>query len=130
MNPTDRRYSKEHEWAKVETDGLITVGVTHFAQDQLGDLVFLDLPAQGANLEQHQKMGEVESVKAVSDIYTPVGGDVAEVNQSVIDNPELVNQDPFEAGWLIKVKPGNSAQEMENLLASQDYDAFLASEAA
>ncbi len=129
MNPSDRRYSKEHEWAKVEDDGRIVVGITHFAQDQLGDVVFLDLPAPGTQVEQHKKLGEVESVKAVSDLFSPVGGEVVEVNQAAIDNPELVNNDPFEAGWLVKMSSSNSDKEMGNLLTAEEYEAFLESEA-
>ena len=129
MNPSDRKYSKEHEWAKVEDDGRIVVGITHFAQDQLGDIVFLDLPAPGTQVEQHMKLGEIESVKAVSDLFSPVGGKVVEVNQAAVDNPELVNKDPFEAGWLVKMASSNSDKEMKNLLTSEEYEAFLESEA-
>ena len=129
MNPSDRKYSKEHEWAKVEDKDRIVVGITHFAQDQLGDIVFLDLPAPGTRVEQHKKLGEVESVKAVSDLLSPVGGEVVEVNQAAVDNPELVNNDPFEAGWLVKMASSNSDQEMGNLLTSEEYEAFLESEA-
>ncbi|MEE9261114.1 MAG: glycine cleavage system protein GcvH [Dehalococcoidia bacterium] len=129
MNPSDRKYSKEHEWAKVEDDGRIVVGITHFAQDQLGDIVFLDLPAPGTRVEQHKKLGEVESVKAVSDLFSPVGGEVVEVNQAAVDNPELVNNDPFEAGWLVKMSSSNSDKEMGNLLTSEEYETFLESEA-
>ena len=129
MNPSDRKYSNEHEWAKVEDDGRIVVGITHFAQDQLGDIVFLDLPAPGTQVEQHKKLGEIESVKAVSDLFSPVGGKVVEVNQAAVDNPELVNKDPFEAGWLVKMASSNSDKEMKNLLTSEEYEAFLESEA-
>jgi glycine cleavage system H protein len=129
MNPPDRKYSKEHEWAKVGTDGRITVGITHFAQDQLGDVVYLDLPSAGAALTQFQKFGEVESVKAVSDLFSPISGEVMEVNQEIIDHPEVVNDDPFEKGWLVVVKSDVSEQEMENLLTSEQYDSFLESEA-
>lgn len=129
MIPSDRKYSKEHEWAKVEDDGRIVVGITHFAQDQLGDIVFLDLPAPGTQVEQHKKLGEIESVKAVSDLFSPVGGKVVEVNRAAVDNPELVNKDPFEAGWLVKMASSNSDKEMKNLLTSEEYEAFLESEA-
>ncbi len=129
MIPSDRKYSKEHEWAKVEDDGRIVVGITHFAQDQLGDIVFLDLPAPGTQVEQHKKLGEIESVKAVSDLFSSVGGKVVEVNRAAVDNPELVNKDPFEAGWLVKMASSNSDKEMKNLLTSEEYEAFLESEA-
>ena len=94
MNPTDRKYSKEHEWVKLEEGSRGLVGITHYAQDQLGDVVYLDMPNAGTLLQQSAKLGEVESVKAVSDIYAPVSGEVVEVNQEVIDHPEVVNEDP------------------------------------
>ncbi|GAF83833.1 unnamed protein product, partial [marine sediment metagenome] len=93
-SPTDRRYTKEHEWVRVEDD-LGTVGITDYAQDQLGDIVYLDLPSPGTQVKQLDKLGEIESVKAVSDLYSPVGGEVTEVNQEIIDRPELVNQSPY-----------------------------------
>ena len=129
MNPPDRKYSKEHEWAKVEAEGQVTVGITHYAQDQLGDIVYLDLPSPGAKVEQSKKLGEVESVKTVSDIYSPISGEVVEVNQEAIDRPEVVNEDPFENGWLLKFRVSDSAKEMEALLTAEEYDAFLESEA-
>ena len=110
MNPSDRKYSKEHEWAKVEAQGLIVIGITHYAQDQLGDVVFLDLPSTGAKVEQYKKLGEIESVKAVSDIFAPIGGQVVEVNQAVVDHPEVVNEDPFDGGWLVKVMSGRCGE--------------------
>ena len=129
MNPYDRRYSKEHEWAKVEAEDRITVGITHYAQDQLGDIVYLDLPSPGTMVEQFKKLGEVESVKAVSDLYSPMSGEVVEINQEIIDHPETVNEDPFEKGWLVKLRVTSPAGEIENLLTAEQYDAFLESEA-
>ena len=129
MNPSDRRYSREHEWAKVEAEGRVTVGITHYAQDQLGDIVYLDLPSPGATVEQSKKLGEVESVKAVSDIYSPVSGEVVEVNQEAMDHPEVVNKDPFDDGWLLKVRAPSSASEMDSLLTAEEYNALLESEA-
>ena len=128
MNPTDRKYSKEHEWIKLEEGSRGLVGITHFAQDQLGDVVYLDLPPVGTRLEQSAKLGEVESVKAVSDIYSPVKAEVVEINQDVIDHPEVVNDDPYERGWLLRVEV-QDVVELDGLLTAEQYDAFL-SEAA
>lgn len=129
MNPTDRKYSKEHEWAKVESDGGVVVGITHYAQDQLGDVVYLDLPTPGTELEQYNKLGEIESVKAVSDVYSPIGGTVITVNTLLIDSPNLVNEDPFGEGWLVRIKPKDIDQEMANLLTMEAYQDFLDTEA-
>lgn len=123
-SPKDRRYSKEHEWVRLD-DGEATVGITDFAQEQLGDLVYFDLPEPGAQVRQHAKMGEVESVKAVSEVYAPLSGEVVEVNQQAMDSPEVVNQDPYGEGWLLKVKPAD-ASEMDSLLPAEDYDALVA----
>ena len=124
MTPVDRKYSKEHEWIKLEegTQGLM--GITHFAQDQLGDVVYLDLPAAGTRLDQFAKLGEVESVKAVSDLYSPVSSEVVEINQEVIDHPELVNEDPYERGWLLRVQIQDPS-ELDDLLTAEQYEAFL-----
>ena len=126
MSPDDRKYTKEHEWVKLE--GARTrralVGITHYAQDQLGDIVYFDLPKPGANLKQLQKMGEVESVKAVSDLFSPVTGQVVESNPELTGHPELGNQDPFEAGWLLRVTVAD-ATELDNLMSAEQYDAFV-----
>ena len=124
MDPTDRRYSRDHEWAKNEDDGTVLVGITSYAQEHLGDIVFLDLPKVGATLSQTQKLGEVESVKSVSDIISPVSGEVVAINQAAIDNPELVNEDPYGEGWLVRVKPSQPA-DMDALMAAADYESFL-----
>ena len=129
MNPDDRQYSKEHEWAKIGPDDRIEIGITDFAQDQLGDIVYIDLPEIGSTISQFQKFGEVESVKAVSDLFSPISGEVIEINQDIIDHPELVNADPFVKGWLIAVKSGSFAEDVKNLLTSDQYDGFLESEA-
>ena len=126
MYPTDRKYSQEHEWVKVGDDGTAKVGITEYAQDQLGDIVYMDLPESGAAVEQKQKLGEVESVKSVSEIYSPVSGEVIEVNQEVIGRPELVNLDPYERGWLVRIKPSNPT-EMDDLMTAADYESFLES---
>ena len=127
MNPSDRSYTKEHEWIIVEdaASGIALVGITHYAQDQLGDIVFFELPKVGDTVSQLGKMGEVESVKAVSDLYSPVSGNVTEVNEALVSRPELTNDDPFGEGWLIRVAMSN-ASELESLLSAAEYDAFLA----
>lgn len=121
--PDDLRYTKEHEWVRVESD-VGTVGITDYAQDQLGDIVYLDLPAVGASLSQYGKMGEIESVKAVSDLYSPVSGEVVEPNHEAVDSPELVNQEPYGRGWLIKVRLTNPG-ELDELLTAQAYDELV-----
>lgn len=126
MNPTDRKYSRDHEWAKDEDDDTILVGITDYAQEHLGDIVFLELPRVGAVLNQTEKLGEVESVKSVSDIFSPVSGEIVAVNQVVVDSPEMVNEDPYEQGWLIRVKPSQPA-EMDGLMTAADYESFLES---
>lgn len=126
MYPADRKYSRDHEWAKSESDGTILVGITYYAQEHLGDIVFLELPNVGANLSQLQKLGEVESVKSVSDIFSPVSGEVVAVNQLVIDSPEIVNEDPYDQGWLVQVKSSQPG-EMDDLMVASDYESFLES---
>lgn len=127
-SPSDLRYSKEHEWVRVE-DGVGTIGITDYAQDQLGDIVYLDLPGEGAAIKQFEKLGEIESVKAVSDLFVPVSGEVAEINQEAVDSPELVNQDPYGRGWLLKVRLSDES-EVEGLLSAQEYDELVAAEQA
>lgn len=124
--PRDLRYSKEHEWVRLEGE-TATVGITDFAQDQLGDIVYLDLPAAGTRLEQFAKLGEIESVKSVSELFTPVGGEVTEMNQAAVDQPEIVNQEPYGGGWLIRLRVADAAQ-LNNLLSADEYDAHVATE--
>ena len=107
--PDDLRYSKEHEWVRTDGD-VATIGITHFAQDQLGDVVFVELPEKGAAVRQHASLGVVESVKAASDVYAPVSGEVIERNVKVIESPELVNSSPYEDGWLVKVRMSDKAE--------------------
>tara|TARA_Y100000590_G_C15487132_1_gene926254 strand:- start:245 stop:625 length:381 start_codon:yes stop_codon:yes gene_type:complete len=118
--PEDRKYSKDHEWIVLDSDGTARIGVSDFAQEQLGDVVFIELPDVGANFSQFDKMGEVESVKAVSDLYVPASGEITEVNQQVISNPELLNEDPYNQGWLVKVRL-NNPEELDSLLDSKSY---------
>jgi len=121
--PTDLRYTKEHEWVRVEGD-TGAIGITDYAQDMLGDVVYLDLPAAGASVAQHDKMGEIESVKAVSDLYSPVGGEIVEVNQEAVDSPELVNNEPYGRGWMIKVRLSD-VSEVDALMSAGEYEAFV-----
>lgn len=119
--PDDLRYSKEHEWVRAD-DGNATIGITSFAADELGDIVFIELPEVGAQLTQFGTFGVVESVKAVSDLYSPVSGTVVEVNEALRDAPELLNSDPFGDGWIARVELGD-ATELEGLM---DADAYAA----
>ncbi len=126
--PEDLRYTKEHEWARLGSDGVVTMGLTDFAQKQLVDVVYLDLPEIGASVTAGEPMGEVESTKSVSDIYPPVSGEVTAVNVECRDNPAIVNQDPYGEGWLVSIKPEDPST-LESLLTSSDYDQFLRTEA-
>ena len=121
--PADRSYSKEHEWARVQDDGIICIGITEFAQHELGDVIYVELPKQGANVTQHTQMGEIESVKAVSELFAPVSGEIVEINAAVVSAPELVNEDPYDKGWLLKIKPADQA-ELGNLLDAAQYDSL------
>ena len=127
MNPPELKYSEEHEWLRVESDGTVVVGITEFATESLGDVVFVELPDVGSDVGQFEKMGEIESVKAVSDLYSPVGGRVVERNENLIDSPQLVNEGPFESGWMLKIELADTAQ-MDKLMSAQEYEAFLASQ--
>ncbi|MXY20019.1 MAG: glycine cleavage system protein GcvH [Dehalococcoidia bacterium] len=126
MNPEDLKYSEEHEWLRME-GGTAVIGITHFAQDSLGDVVFVELPDVGSDVEQFEKMGEIESVKAVSDLYCPVGGRVVEVNDSLNDSPELVNDSPYEEGWMIKVEVSDGS-EIDRLMSASEYGALVEAE--
>ncbi len=125
MYPDDRRYSREHEWVLIESDGQALVGITEFAQEQLGDVVFVELPEAGTKLDQSLKMGEVESVKAVSDLFTPLTGEVAEVNPALVDHPELINDDPHDKGWMVRLASVDATQ-LDSLLSAAEYEGFLA----
>ena len=127
MNPSDLKYSEEHEWVRVESDSVVEIGITGFAAESLGDVVFVDLPEPGAKFSQFDAIGEIESVKAVSDLFTPIGGIVKEINPEVIDNPEIVNQDPFGNGWLVKLEIAD-ADGLDQLMSSDQYNAFLESQ--
>jgi glycine cleavage system H protein len=124
MDPEELRYSREHEWVKMEEDEVALVGITEYAQDELGDVVFVGLPKPGTQVAQSQRIGEIESVKAVSDLYCPIGGTVLEINPELEDHPELVNEDPLGAGWLLRVRMGDVA-ELESLMFHEQYQAML-----
>ncbi len=124
--PEDLKYSKEHEWVLVE-DNVATVGITDYAQDQLGDIVFVELPAVGDKVSKEDAFGVVESVKAVSDIYAPVSGKVLEVNDDLPDNPEMVNEDPYGDGWMIKIEM-NDPEELQDLMTAAEYEEYVAEE--
>ena len=126
MNPTDLRYHQEHEWVRLNGTQA-TVGISHFAQDALGDIVFVDLPKVGAVVKAGQQIGEVESTKTTSTIYTPVSGTITTVNANLKDHPEVVNSDPYGNGWMVVITlsaPG----EVDHLMTAAQYDAFLASQ--
>ena len=127
MSPDDRKYTEEHEWVMIDgSNGSTAVaGITEYAQDQLGDIVYFELPKVGDSVAHLGKMGEVESVKAVSDLFSPINGTVTEINEKLLDHPELVNEDPFGEGWLIKVAMTDVA-ELDGLMSSGDYDTFIA----
>lgn len=126
MNPDDRKYTKEHEWVKIQdtTSNLAVVGITQYAQDQLGDVVYIDMPDIGSNIVHMEKMGEIESVKAVSDLFSPVSGEVTKVNGELLDHPELVNEDPYNEGWILQVILSDP-QELEVLISAGEYESFV-----
>jgi glycine cleavage system H protein len=125
MNPKEYKYTPEHEWICPEPGGKGRIGITDYAQSQLGDIVYLDLPAPGTQVEQLGKIGEIESVKAVSDLFTPVSGKVLEINQTAIDEPQVVNQDPYGAGWLVRLELSKPSQ-LDALMNSDEYDELVA----
>ncbi len=124
--PEDLKYSKEHEWVLVE-GSVATVGITDYAQDQLGDIVFVEMPAINDKVSKEDAFGVVESVKAVSDIYAPVSGKVLEVNDDLPENPEMVNEDPYGDGWMIKIEM-NDPDELQDLMTAAEYEQYVAEE--
>ncbi len=124
MYPTSYLYTKDHEWVRVEED-VCVLGITHFAQDELGEVVFVELPEVGQTFDAHDEIGTIESVKAVAEVFTPVGGEVIEVNDALADDPERVNGDPHGEGWLVKMKIRQAA-ELEGLMSAEEYKSFAA----
>ena len=124
--PGDLKYTKEHEWARL-SDGRITVGITDYAQDALGEVVFLELPEVDADVSKEDTFGVIESVKAANDLFAPVSGRVVEVNATVVDSPEMVNTDPYGEGWLIVVEPSDLA-ELDELMTSKEYAEYVRSQ--
>jgi glycine cleavage system H protein len=125
--PAELKYANSHEWARLESDGIVVVGITDHAQDALGDIVFIELPESGAGVDAGAEIAVVESVKAASDIYSPVSGEVVEVNSALEDEPELVNSSPYEDGWLFTVRV-NPSDAFSNLLDAESYQALVEDE--
>jgi glycine cleavage system H protein len=123
MSQDDRKYAKSHEWAKQDGD-VVVVGISDHAQQELGDITFVELPPMGQVVETGGECGVIESVKAASDLYAPVGGEVVAVNEALEDTPELINQDAWEAGWVLKLKPSNPG-DIDALMSAADYDATV-----
>jgi len=125
--PGDLKYSKSHEWVRVNDDGTVTIGITDHAQDQLGDMVYVEVPEPGRELEVEEACAVVESVKAASDVYTPLAGKVVEANEELADSPEAVNQDAYGAGWLMKLET-TSSDALNDLMDADAYQDFIESE--
>lgn len=121
--PDDLKYTKEHEWVKLQ-NGVAMIGITDYAQSQLGDIVYVELPEEGATVEKGEPFGVVESVKAVSDVYAAVSGEVVEINDPLSESPETVNEDCYEEGWLIKVKLSNP-KDLDELMSQTEYQAYI-----
>ena len=122
--PSELKYVASHEWLRAEADGTVTVGITEHAQELLGDIVFVEVPEVGAELAVEQEAGVVESVKAASDVYAPIAGEVVAVNEELVASPELANSDPYGAGWFFKIKPANAA-DLDGLMTAEQYAAEI-----
>lgn len=122
--PSDLKYTQEHEWIRDNGDGTITVGITDFAQGELGDIVFVELEPTGFEFDKDEVFGTVEAVKTVSELYAPVGGEIIEVNDDLEDDPELVNNDPYKSGWMVKIKVSDVSQ-LDELLSDEDYQDMI-----
>ncbi|AKF08008.1 glycine cleavage system protein GcvH [Sandaracinus amylolyticus] len=120
--PSDLKYTKDHEWARLEADGTVRVGVTAYAVEQLGDVTLVDLPKVGTKLEEHGRFGDIESVKTVSELFSPIAGEVVAVNDALDGKPELVNEGPYDKGWMIAIKPAGG---LDGLMDAAAYEAFL-----
>lgn len=124
--PEDLKFSKEHEWVRV-SGNIATIGVSDYAQDQLGEIVFVELPDEGEEFEKDDAFGVIESVKSVNDIYAPLSGRIVEVNDPVVDSPEIVNEDPYAEGWLVKIEISDP-KELSELMSAKDYEAYIKEE--
>lgn len=125
MYPSDYLYSKEHEWVSVQND-ICVLGITEFAQQELGEVVYVELPEAGQVFNTNDEIGTIESVKAVAEVYTPVAGEIVEINDSVVDDPELLNEDPHTEGWLVKIR-FSSAADLKSLMSSEQYEEYVKS---
>ena len=125
--PSDLKYTSSHEWVRIEGDGSVTVGITDHAQDLLGDLVYVEAPEQGTEVQAKEACAVVESVKAASDIYSPIDGEVIEGNETLADTPEIINNDPYGEGWIMRIQPGDTA-DIDSLMDAEAYEAHVASE--
>jgi glycine cleavage system H protein len=124
MYPDELYYSEDHEWAKVEDGNLVRMGITHYAQEQLGDIVYVELPEVGGAVVQSDPLGTVESVKTVADIFSPVSGEVVQVNEKLIESPELVNESPYDEGWMVVIKMKDRS-EITSLLKREEYEELI-----
>ena len=127
MYPSELKYDKEHEWVRLQGD-VAVIGISDFAQDQLGEVVYVDLPSEGDTVSAGETFGEIESVKSVSELYSPVTGEIVKVNESLGDTPETVNQDPYGDGWMVHVRLGD-ASELDGLMSAEEYEAFVSESA-
>jgi glycine cleavage system H protein len=119
------KFTKEHEWVEIKEDGLAIIGISDFAQEQLEDIVSIELPKAGGVFRQGQTIAIVDSVKASSDIYAPISGEIIEVNEGLIEKPEVINQSPYDLGWIVKIKPSNMEEEVESLMTKEQYDRYI-----
>jgi glycine cleavage system H protein len=124
MTPAELRYTKDHEWVRLNADGTATIGITEFAQGELGDIVFVDVNTIGESVDKEAIFGTVEAVKTVSELFMPVSGTVVELNPALENNPELVNDDPYGEGWMITIRPDNAA-DIDTLLSADDYQSLI-----
>lgn len=125
MYPTEYLYSKEHEWIRVQDD-VVTLGITEFAQQELGEVVYVELPEIGQVFDANDEIGTIESVKAVAEVYTPVAGEIVEINEGVVDDPELLNEEPHSEGWLVKIR-FSSAADLKSLMNAEQYEEYVKS---
>jgi len=123
MTPKDLKYSKEHEWARIEGDEAV-VGITDYAQEELGDITFVEAPEKGASVKQNEVFATIESVKAASDIYAPLSGEIVETNEALEEHPEVINESPYEKGWICRIRLAD-AGEAENLMSAEGYEKYL-----